>query len=211
MEELRSIEVLDKEIQADARKKAEKILEKAEVDCDLLISGVSDLAEKAKTEILKKNDDKATAFEKDQKAAVPLEKERFKVSYIQNSINAAFNGYFENLSDEKILEILFKYGEKYADVAKSKKMNVFYYGFPEKAVKNSIEKKYSVLSYSETEFNKMIVENNEGLSAPKGVILESDDKSVRIRLTVSELISQIQDKYRAELFDALFGGRLDAE
>ena len=90
-------------------------------------------------------------------------------------------------------------------------MNVLYYGFPEKAVKNSIEKKYSVLSYSETEFNKMIVENNEGLSAPKGVILESDDKSVRIRLTVSELISQIQDKYRAELFDALFGGRLDAE
>ena len=31
MEELRSTEVLDKEIQADARKKAEKILEKAEV------------------------------------------------------------------------------------------------------------------------------------------------------------------------------------
>ena len=37
MEELRSTEVLDKEIRADARKKAEKILDKADVDCRYII------------------------------------------------------------------------------------------------------------------------------------------------------------------------------
>lgn len=208
MEELRSIEVLDKEIQADARKKAEKILEKAEVDCNLLLAGVDELVEKSKTEILKKNDAKIAAFEKDQAAALPLEKERFKVSFIQTAINKAFDDYFKKLSDEKILEILLKKAESYAASLNSQKLNAAFYGFSEQSVKKIIGKSFSVLSYTETEFNKIIVENNEGLSIPKGVILETEDKSVRVRLTISELISQIQDKYRAELFEALFGGRL---
>ena len=34
MQELRSTDILDKEIQADARKKADRILRQAEVDCE---------------------------------------------------------------------------------------------------------------------------------------------------------------------------------
>ena len=54
----------------------------------------------------------------------------------------------------------------------------------------------------------MIVENDCGLSIKEGVIIEAVDKSVRCRFTLSELVSQIQYKYRAELCDALFGGRI---
>ena len=39
-------------------------------------------------------------------------------------------------------------------------------------------------------------------------MLDADDKSVRLRLTLAEVISQILDRYRNELYDALFGGRL---
>ena len=38
MQELRSTDILDKEIQADARKKAERMLEKADRDCQQLLA-----------------------------------------------------------------------------------------------------------------------------------------------------------------------------
>ena len=40
MEELRSTEILDREIQADARKKAENILKKAEKSCEDILNSV---------------------------------------------------------------------------------------------------------------------------------------------------------------------------
>ena len=42
----------------------------------------------------------------------------------------------------------------------------------------------------------------------EGIILDSDDKSVKIRLTIEELVTEILDKYRNELAVTLFGGRL---
>ena len=40
MQELRSTDILDKEIQADARKKAERMLEKADRDCENLLASI---------------------------------------------------------------------------------------------------------------------------------------------------------------------------
>ena len=40
MQELRSTDILDKEIQADARKKAERMLAKADSDCAKLLASV---------------------------------------------------------------------------------------------------------------------------------------------------------------------------
>ncbi len=50
MQELRSTDILDKEIQADARKKAERMLQKADRDCQQLISSVEADIEKAAAE-----------------------------------------------------------------------------------------------------------------------------------------------------------------
>ena len=46
------------------------------------------------------------------------------------------------------------------------------------------------------------------LSFKEGIILEADDKSVRIRMTLSEIFSQVEDENREQLFNALFEGRL---
>lgn len=51
MEELRSTEILDKEIEADARKKAAKIVAKAESEAKSIIEGVDDRVKK----LLRKN------------------------------------------------------------------------------------------------------------------------------------------------------------
>lgn len=209
MEEFRSTEILDKEIQADARKKAEKILAKADVDCALLLEEVSGRIEKAKKELEDKYALKIAAFEKDLSATLPLEKERFLVSFIQSSIEKAINAYLAKLSDEEKIDLVLKKSVKIEDALKSKKLNALYYGFQESLVKKTVGKKFNLISVKETEFNKMIIENDLGITDRKGIILESEDKAIRVRMTLSEVISQIQDKYRAELYSALFGERLN--
>ena len=50
MQELRSTDILDKEIQADARKKAERMLAKTDSECEKLIASVESDIEKAAEE-----------------------------------------------------------------------------------------------------------------------------------------------------------------
>lgn len=208
MEELRSTEILDKEIRSDARKKAERILSKAEVDCQMILAEVDDRVEKAKKEISDKDEKKLAAYEKQKNAALPLEKKRFLVNFIQTAINRATDEFLQKLTEKERLELVLKPLEKNEGILKSKKVRVSVYGFDSKMVQEKLDKKLDVDSYSQTEFNKMIVENDCGLTRLEGVIVESYDKAVRCRFTLSEAVSQMQYKYRAELCDALFGGGL---
>lgn len=208
MEELRSTEILDKEIRSDARKKAERILSKAEVDCQMILAEVDDRVENAKKEISDKDEKKLAAYEKQKNAALPLEKKRFLVNFIQAAINRATDEFLQKLTEKERLELVLKPLEKNEGILKSKKVRVSVYGFDTKMVQEKLDKKLDVDSYSQTEFNKMIVENDCGLTHLEGVIVESCDKAVRCRFTLSEAVSQMQYKYRAELCDALFGGRL---
>ena len=55
-----------------------------------------------------------------------------------------------------------------------------------------------------TDFGRVSVEDDL-ISLKEGVILESDDKNCRIRLTLSELVNQLFENHREELCTALFG------
>ena len=118
MQELRSTDILDKEIQADARKKAERMLAKADSDCAKLLASVETDIEKAAEEKQQFFAHKLEAFEKDRMAVVPLEKERFKVSFIQNSVVANINKYLEGLSEEKRLILVARNFDFKTDVAR---------------------------------------------------------------------------------------------
>lgn len=210
MEELRSTEILDKEIQSDARKKAERILQRADSDAKGLLSGVDARIEKSEKEIADKTESMIAAFEKDQEASLPLEKQRFLVSFVQESMEKCVNTYFENLTEDARFEILLKSFKNYEDVLKSKKVNVYTYGFKIDLVKKYLDKVLQVTKYEPTEFNKFIAEDECGLDKKEGIIIESGDGSVRLRLTIPELIHNVLNTYRAELYTALFGGRLEA-
>ena len=132
MEELRSTEILDKEIRSDARKKAERILSKADVDCQMILAEVDDRVEKSKKEISDKDEKKLAAYEKQKNAALPLEKKRFLVDFIQSAINKATDEFLEKLTEEEHLELVLKQLEKSEDILKSKKVNVSVYGFDDK-------------------------------------------------------------------------------
>lgn len=209
MEELRSTEVLDKEIRADARKKAEKILDKADVDCRYIIEEVAQKVKEAEQVASEKTEERVLVYEKNLNASLPLEKERFKVSFIQSSVEKAIDEYLGTLSEKELLNLTVKKLKSENLSVNERKFNAYYYGFSEAGVKKALsDLGVTVISLEKTDFNKIIIENNCGITENKGIVLEADDKSVRFRLTLAEVISQILDKYRNELYDALFGGRL---
>lgn len=208
MEELRSTEILDKEIQSDARKKAERILERAEAEAKTLFTAVASRLANAEQELQAKTDEACAEFAKDKDAALPLEKARFFVSYVQETMEKCLNAYTKNLSEDGRLSLLFGAFQKYTDALHGKKVFVYIYGFNMDAVKNRFDDVLQVLRYEQTEFNKRIAEDDCGLEKKEGMIIESEDKTVRIRLTIPEFTQNVLNTYRTELYSALFGGRL---
>ena len=206
MQELRSTDILDKEIQADARKKAERMLAKADSDCAKLLASVDTDIEKAAEEKKEFFAHKLDAFEKDRMAVVPLEKERFKVSFIQNAVIQNINKYLEALTEEKRLTLV----ARNFDFNTDRRLNAYVYGFSVSTAKKFLSSKLGdkLLSCTETKFGAVALEDEIGLANPQGIILESEDKNFRCRLTLSEVIEKLLDTNRAELSATLFGGDL---
>ncbi len=206
MQELRSTDILDKEIQADARKKAERMLAKADSDCAKLLDSVDTDIEKAAEEKQEFFAHKLDAFEKDRMAVVPLEKERFKVSFIQNAVIQNINKYLEALTEEKRLTLV----ARNFDFNTDRRLNAYVYGFSVSGAKKFLSSKLGdkLLSCTETKFGAVALEDEIGLANPQGIILESEDKNFRCRLTLSEVIEKLLDTNRAELSATLFGGDL---
>ena len=202
MQELRSTDILDKEIQADARKKAERMLAKADLDCEKLLASVDSDIEKAKQEKEDFFAHKLEAFEKDRMAVVPLEKERFKVSFIQNAVIQNINKYLEGLTEEKRLALV----ARDFDFETDRRLNAYVYGFSLSGAKKFLADKLGdkLVSCIETKFGASALEAEIGLEKPQGIILESEDKNFRCRRIFSELIEKLLDTFRAYLSATLF-------
>src|SRR5574344_317098 len=209
MEELRSTDVLDKEIQTDARKKAERILSKSETDGKAIIDGVASRIAAAKAERGAAYQKKIDAFEKDKNASLPLEKQRFLVSFIEAAVIKGINGYLESLSQrERLALVMSRYG-KYRDILGSKRVNVHVFGFnPEDVKKTLAGEGLQIASCSQIEYEKSGDDPVEGLAVKEGAIIETEDGMIRCRLTIAQIVGELERDHRAELSDALFGGRL---
>ena len=208
MEELRSAEILDKEIQDDARKKAEKILRNADSQCDQIMAQVESRLEEAKNEKEIYFNQKADQVKKDLDSSMPLEKSRFLVSYISSSIAKGINEYLKTLSSEKRFELAVSLLNQFSNLVSNRTFDAAVYGFDPAYVKSTLSSKVKINSCSSVDFAKSGSEAVDGIEIHEGVILLSEDKSVKIRLTLEEVITELIDKYRKELAVTLFGGRL---
>ena len=200
MEELRSTDILDKEIQNDARKKAESILEQGKKKAQEILAQTQGRLDAAKEQKEKFYAAKEEKIQRDSDASLPLEKGRFLVSFIGSSIDQAIADYLGGLSADKRLALVSKILDGKDELLKGKKFSAKVCGFERDEAKKAIEKKLGseLLSCEKIQ--------NENL--PEGVLLESEDKSVKIRLTIEEIISEAKDKHYQEMAAALFGGRL---
>lgn len=210
MEELRSTEILDKEIESDARKKAERILSDADAECARLLGAVADRVKEASEQKSAYYNTKIATFKKNRDAALPLEQERYRVSFYTRSVADAFNAYLEKLGEEKQLSLIETLLVRSLPALKGKKLNARVFGFSLADAKKLLEKHLDAknLAVIETAFEKSGDEAVPLNTVHKGIMIESDDNTVRARLTIDQLVSEIEDTYSNELATTLFGGRL---
>ncbi len=211
MQELRSTDILDKEIQADARRKVERILKTADAECERVLNSVQERVNQAVQEKETFYKNKLSVYESHINAAIPLEKQRFEVNFVQNTVADALNSYIESLDEEKRINLVLKNLSQ--DLIKDKKFTAYIYGFDIDKKNALVVKKLKdilgngLLKCEKTEFGKIVDESNSDfeINRKEGVILEAEDKSLRLRLTLTEAISHILDEKRSELYQALFG------
>ena len=213
MQELRSTDILDKEILSESRKKAEKILKNADADCKELLDSLDSEIQKAKLEKQEIYNRKIELFEKNKKVSIPLEKQRFKITFIENTLLQNINEYLKSVDDSKKITMLISHLQDFEDLQKSlcgQKFTAFFYGFDKTEVETQLSKKIGKLldKCEKTEFGKVAYETDFGFDNPQGIILETEDKTFRVRLTFSQVLEQILDKNREELTSTLFGGDL---
>ena len=195
MEELRSTDILDKEIQDDARKKAEKILKNADAQGQQILADVETRLESAKKDRESYYSQKAAQFKKDLDSSLPLEKSRFLVSYISSSVASAINDYLKTISQEKRIQLVLTMLNRFESLTDGKSFEAAVYGFNLDLAKNELNKnnKLHISSFLATEFAKTGEVAVDGIEIHEGIILVSDDKVVKIRLTLEELFSELID------------------
>ena len=211
MEELRSTEVLDKEIETDARKKAERILAKADSDGKALVADVARRVETLKEEKTAEYQKKTESYQADRDAVVPLEKERFLVSYIESAIVKAIDSYLDALGEEKRIALAVRRWNAYKAVVASQKVNAFVFGFDAARAEAALKKAgVPLVSCTSVAYEKSGDEGIDGLTFKEGIILETEDTMIRCRLTLSQIVGELETEHRAELAKALFGGRFNS-
>lgn len=211
MEELRSTEILDKEIEADARKKAKKIIEKSEFECSKIIG---ETEEKVKAALQKKRkfyEEKLAVFAAGKASYIPLEKERFLAEFYDEQVSAALNNYFSDAGKEKRLLWLEKKLEACRNILPQGKVLISFFGTYDEVDAKKIAEKFfndSSCLIKKISFEQSGEEGEKGNSFHEGFIIESEKGDLKIRLTLDEVIRELKDRYSEELAVTLFKGSL---
>ncbi len=210
MEELRSTDILDKEIQEDARKKAERILVTAHDEVQKILGSVNERLETIKKDKEKLYESKVEHFIRDCEASVPLERERFLVSFQAKAVREAIDNYLSTLTIQKKEAIFEKFLEKYRPALEGKKLIAKVFAFDADTTASLLKKvfgKTALESVTVVEASE-VCGPSDYLKEMEGFIIDTSDGSVRCRVMLSELVEELIDKYSYELTLTLFGGRI---
>lgn len=213
MEELRSTDILDREIEADAQKKAQKILKNAEEECKKIIDEV---ASRIETESKAKKDffeNKLDSFKRNMEAAIPLEKERFLADFYASQTGKAITSFINDLDEDKKIQLLEKRLLELKEILKGKKLNAEVYGISSSKISKLLEKSLkgddcSILSVKETSFELSGETAAPFIDVHFGVILKSEDNFLKCTVSCDSILSDFIDKNSLELAKVLFEGRL---
>ena len=204
MEELRSTEVLDKEILEDARKKALRILQTAEDTLSAQSKEWNKKTEKALASIRKEYSVKSKKTEEEIFARLPLDFRRLRSEIAESSLQKAMESFLALQKRENLLLIL---EEELSRRLKSYQK----YNGSNAGQNNILEIKYSGMS--EEEAGQMITRSS-GIKAShlKPSLEEAVFPSIEINLSEAKITASIDEaarsllkEKRAELASALLG------
>lgn len=211
MEELRSTDILDSEIRNETKKKVEKIVDRAKETAGSLLSEVEEKVEEARQAALNASEKRLQTYEKNVNASLPLEKQRYQISYVHNSLVEAINLYLEKAGEEGRFEIIKELALRVKNIFSSETQLYARTIFLDKdKVKKLLEEIFGKgrVFVEEGSINLISDETVELLKFHEGIILQTEDRKIKCNLTLDEKIREILDSSKMELALALFDGRL---
>jgi len=204
MEELKSTEVLEREILEDARKKALRILKQSEEIIRgqnaewkrKLTENIENLGKKYKEEIKTESERVMSRL--------PVDKQRIKIKKIENMLRSTVENWYKNLNRSQILELLReklrKINEHLAINENLKEKNED--GKWKTAGISGLEKEEAEAILSG--FNLMcVIKEIPSDNCYPSIVIDTDD--VRITASIENMIDSILDEKRSELAEALIG------
>jgi V/A-type H+-transporting ATPase subunit E len=196
MEEVKTSDNLEKEILDDARKKAERLLKNAEKkveelakEWDRKIAGELVLLD---GEYKKRKAHAASEIT----AALPLEKKRRRIAYLEEIFEKRIAAVVESLSEEEIIPILVKRLKRASGLLGSYSPTVRYSGISragaEEIIAAGLGKKNPDLLPA------------EGFH---GLLIEADNGHLVYRLRMEELVEDLREYRREAVISAVFKGK----
>lgn len=206
MEELRSTEILDREIQEDARRKAEKLLKANEAECRQILDDVAFRIERVRTEKEAEYAKRLDSFRRDTEAAIPLEKERRHVSFMDGAVHKALDEWFESIGPKKRLALYSNMLEKARSLFGDSKVSVVFAGYDETEIRSTVESLFGKAGIASVV--KLDRKGAASYGFSDGLIVESASSGIKCRATLEEKRADLLSDKRQEMAEALMGGRL---
>ena len=105
MQKLRTTDAISEEILKDCRNQAEAILQQAEEECKKTCKTFETELKNQETEKKQQLQQRMDLYEEKKKAGMPLEQQRFRLSFIQSKIEENLNEYILSLTEEQKIAI----------------------------------------------------------------------------------------------------------
>lgn len=196
MEEIRGTEALEREILEDARKRADRIIRKAEENARLLGAQTEHRIKEAKAALLSEYQIKKRTAELEMLSRLPLEKARLDILYRDEILRKALKEALASMNPRLFGLWCVKRLACQAELVRKSPAKVLVHGLDSETMRDigALFGQGSDISIEEASTMKV-----------RGLIVEPMDASYRISITENDLLEWLLDEKRGELAAALFG------
>jgi vacuolar-type H+-ATPase subunit E/Vma4 len=199
MEELKSTDLLDKEILEDARKKANRILRQADETIASKADSWEKKTQKALDEVRRKYDERISQQKNEIMARLPLDKRRIRSDYVEITLQSAAASYLNSLSRETLLSLVERELSLRASFLPLDNLTIMYRHLSDDEAEKIIKK---ILPASAWKFEKADPSYTMSGTFPEIII---NSKGMRITASVDAASLELLGEKRAELTAALLG------
>ena len=196
MEEIRGTEALEREILEDARKRADRIIRKAEENARLLGAQTEQRIKEATAALLSEYQIKKRTAELEMLSRLPLEKARLDILYRDEMLRKALKEALASMNPRLFGLWCVKRLVCQVELVRKSPAKVLVHGLDSETMRDigALFGQGSDISIEEAPTMKV-----------RGLIVEPMDASYRISITENDLLEWLLDEKRGELAAALFG------
>jgi vacuolar-type H+-ATPase subunit E/Vma4 len=202
MEEIVSAGAIQNEILDDARKKAARMLEEAEMESARTIVAVKAKADAVVEEIMRTSEAGSERFRMETMARLPLERTRMQTVFVDTRLREALASYVDSLSEERVASLAEEMLARGSSFLEGKAVALARRGLSETAAR-------AIAGRVLTAAASVDFTEDEALPTP-GLVARARDGSVVLWATMDLLEERLLDEHRGEFARALCAEAFDS-